>query len=743
MTTQPNQCPTEHVVPFLNGTLGGSLQTAFESHLDRCEACRVALDQAVASEPAWEEVRNSLTNDGPAAASKIDSRYNGDTRSEDLSFYRRMLSPSDDPKMLGRIGNYEIVGLLGRGGMGVVFKGFDASLNRFVAIKMMAPPFAVNGAARQRFAREAQAASAVVHEHVIAIHGVAQWQDTLYIVMPYIRGVSLQRRIDDNGALQLRELLRIGMQVAAGLAAAHAQGLIHRDVKPANILMEEGVDRVVLTDFGLARAVDDIRLTRSDTLVGTPQYMSPEQVNDESLEYRTDLFSLGSVLYEASTGRAAFQAVTSYGVLRKINDKQPTPIRELNPDVPDWFVEIVSRLMAKNPAERFESADELAAVLRQCLSHVEQPHLTPLPTSLIKADPSTPRTFTRNLFMYSALFSIVLAALFGLNAFLMPSGPQDREEPAASAIETNKDKPRTKYTTAKEAFQVGAAFYNSRNFKSSREPFEAALKMAKDDDEMKLKCYQALIPSYREIPEFEPYQTAAEYVITHHKQDASRSLTRRAFLSFAFNRGQIENLVKRYEKTLKKDPNDRTALYLLSEIYSKGAGVAPSVSTSKRAIELIEQLAKVEGKRKEAAGEKPTEMSPAEAAKISREKARLARQYLQAKDYKKSAELYEEIASLDPTTHAWNLKEAAAAWLKLGDKEKSLRLALAAEKAPAEARNDQLTHFFERNLGDTFMALGQPKKAIPHYEIALQKTTIEGYVKGTKASLDEAIEKSK
>jgi tetratricopeptide (TPR) repeat protein len=344
--------------------------------------------------------------------------------------------------------------------------------------------------------------------------------------------------------------------------------------------------------------------------------------------------------------------------------------------------------------------------------------------------------------MYSVLFSALLTVGSGVGMLVVPFSPQDRDGRAASAPESNNRKTGTKYATAKEAFQVGAAFYNSRNYKSSREPFEAALRMSGDDQEMQLKCYKALLASYRNIPEFEPFRTAAEYIITNDKRDASRSLTRRSYLSFAYNRGQLANLVKRYEKQLKSNPDDRTALYLLSEIYSKGAGLPPSIDHSKRAIELIEHLAKLEGQQREAAGEEPIEMSAAEAAKISREKAKLARQYMQAKEYKKSAELYEEIASLDATTHAWNLKEAASAWLKLGDRENALRLALAAEKVPAESRNDQLTHFFERNLGDTFMAVGQPKKAIPHYEIAIQKTTIEGYVKDTRASLQEATDKS-
>jgi len=739
MTTQTNRCSTAVVSQFLDGSLSRPEEAAFESHLDQCERCRETLDQAVASERDWNELRLSLTTDGLTPDSFPDGEPQSASRSNDLNFFRRLLSPSDDPRMLGRIATYEIAGLLGHGGMGVVFKGFDPAVNRSVAIKMMLPQFANSGAARQRFFREAQAAGAVVHEHVIAILCVSTWQETPYLVMPYVRGISLQKRIDDQGALQLRELLRIGMQVASGLAAAHAQGLIHRDVKPANILMEEGVERVVLTDFGLARAVDDIRLTRTDTLVGTPQYMSPEQARDEPLDFRSDLFSLGSVLYEASTGRPAFQAVTSYGVLRKINDLQPTPIQELNPDIPDWFALIIERLMAKNPVDRFASASQVAKLLRQCLSHVEQPRLTPLPASLVQADHSPPFRFTRRFAMYTALLTISL----GLAAAMMPGGTDDGGQAASQATTKNKNKAAKKYASAQEAFQIGAAFYNSRNFAAAREPFEAVIQLAKDDDALKLKAYEALLQPYREIPEFEPFQTAAEYVIANHKHDASRSLTRRAYLSFAYNRGQMKNLVARYEKQLKKDPNDWMAVYLLSEIYSRGAGLPPSVEHSKRAIELLEHLAKLDAERKKAEGKPETELSPAEAAKISREKGRLAMQYMRAKDYSKAAALYEEIAPLDTTTHAWNLKEAATARLKLGDKENALRLALAAEKAPAEARNDQLTHFFERHMGDMFLALGKPKKAIPHYEIAIRKTTIDGYVKGTQASLQEAIEKAK
>ena len=197
--------------------------------------------------------------------------------------------------------------------------------------------------------------------------------------MPYVRGPSLQRRLDDKGPLAVVEILRVAVQAAAGLAAAHAQGLVHRDVKPANILLSDGIERVKLTDFGLARAADDASLTKTGVIAGTPQYMSPEQARGEPLDQRSDLFSLGSVLYAMCTGRVPFRAETSYGVLRRITDEEPRPIREINPDIPDWLGHIVARLMAKRREDRFQSANEVATLLEACLAHIQQPTAAPLP----------------------------------------------------------------------------------------------------------------------------------------------------------------------------------------------------------------------------------------------------------------------------------------------------------------------------------------------------------------------------
>lgn len=399
-----------------------------EQHLAECEQCQRLLEDASAETLDWADVRESLSTSPDGIADEFAELASEAAEAYSLPQLLKLLGPTDDPRMLGRIGHYEIVGLLGSGGMGAVFKGFDAPLNRYVAIKMLLPHLAASGAARKRFAREARAAAAVVDEHVMAIHGVAEWQGVPYLVMPYSRGETLQQRLNNNGPLELREILRIGLQTAAGLAAAHAQGLVHRDVKPANILLADGVERVTLTDFGLARAVDDIGLTRTGTLAGTPQYMSPEQARGQAVDARSDLFSLGSVLYATCTGRAPFRADSSYGVLRLITDDEPRAIRELNPDIPVWLCDLISRLMAKQPDERFASASELRDHLEHCLAHVQQPTTVPPPQTESKSKPAPARSrpVKRSLFVRGvlAMTAFMAAGLIGL-AVMQATEPPD------------------------------------------------------------------------------------------------------------------------------------------------------------------------------------------------------------------------------------------------------------------------------------------------------------------------------
>ncbi len=250
------------------------------------------------------------------------------------------LAPSQKPGSLGRLGHYEVLEVVGQGGMGVVFRALDDKLQRVVAIKALAPQLAMNSAARQRFVREARAAAAVTHDNVINIHAVEDAGPVPYMVMQFIDGPTLQQKLDATGQFSLKEILRIGLQIAAGLAAAHRHGLIHRDVKPSNILLENGIERVKLTDFGLARAGDDASLTQSGVVAGTPMYMSPEQAEGEPVDFRSDLFSLGSVLYAMCSGRPPFRAPApwrcSSGSARRRHDRSGRSTRTCRPGWSSW-----------------------------------------------------------------------------------------------------------------------------------------------------------------------------------------------------------------------------------------------------------------------------------------------------------------------------------------------------------------------------------------------------------------------
>jgi WD40 repeat protein/serine/threonine protein kinase len=293
------------------------------------------------------------------------------------------LSPSTDSRYLGQLDHYDVMEVIGQGGMGIVLKAFDAKLHRVIAIKALSPQMATNGTARKRFVREAQAAAAVAHEHVVAIHAVEEAGTIPYLVMQYVPGRSLEERIQLKGPMELKEILRIGYQTACGLEAAHAQGLVHRDVKPANILLENSVERVKITDFGLARAVDDASLTKSGVIAGTPMFMSPEQARGDAVDHRTDLFSLGSVLYNACTGRPPFRASGTMAVLKRVCEDAARPIREVNPDIPEWLESAIAQLHAKDPAERIQTAAEVADLLSQHLAHLQQPSLVAKPRKII------------------------------------------------------------------------------------------------------------------------------------------------------------------------------------------------------------------------------------------------------------------------------------------------------------------------------------------------------------------------
>ncbi|MCA9030286.1 MAG: serine/threonine protein kinase [Planctomycetaceae bacterium] len=424
----PSPCNQAELHKLLADEIDSNVEDSVLVHIAACSECQSRLHDMAAGADQWNEARDILSTlpvekmgDTEEEWSKSWGHYATVARPSTWShsMIRQVLGPPSHPELLGRIGRYDVERLLGVGGMGVVFKGFDGELNRPVAIKVLAPFLSGSGAARKRFAREARAAAAVVHEHVVAIHNVETDGESPFLVMQFVAGESLQQRLDREGNLSLAEVLRIGAQAASGLAAAHAQGLVHRDVKPSNILLEQGVERTLLSDFGLARASDDASLTHTGFHPGTPQYMSPEQARGDAVDTRSDLFSLGSVLYTACAGRPPFRAETSYGILRRITDSEPRPLREINPDVPVWLEGIIARLHAKAPGDRFQSADEVAQVLRGCLAHVQQPNQVELPEV---CQPRGGRVSTFRMVTLIASTLLLLLVFLGMLVYPGPDG---------------------------------------------------------------------------------------------------------------------------------------------------------------------------------------------------------------------------------------------------------------------------------------------------------------------------------
>jgi eukaryotic-like serine/threonine-protein kinase len=262
-----------------------------------------------------------------------------------------------DVKSEAQIQRYELSEWIGRGAMGVVVKAYDRNHNREVALKFLAPELAREPASRTRFSLEARFAAAVRSDHVVATYAVSELDGNPFLVMEYVRGKSLGHRLANGETFTVSEIARIARHAALGLAAAHDMLLIHRDIKPDNILLEDGSARALIADFGLVRAVEqDFQISQPGQLMGTPLFMSPEQVDGNPLTPASDLFSLGSVLYVLCTGQLPFRAKRISELLDAIVLRNPIPVHELNQKIPDWLAKLVERLHAKKPEDRVSSA---------------------------------------------------------------------------------------------------------------------------------------------------------------------------------------------------------------------------------------------------------------------------------------------------------------------------------------------------------------------------------------------------
>ncbi len=346
----------------------------------------------------------------------LDPAESGESVTEDML---NVLAPPQGAEEIGRLGPYRVVKLLGAGGMGAVFQAVDARLGRLVALKILQPRLANSEVARKRFLREARAAAAIEHEHVVAIYHVGEDRGTPYIAMPFLRGRALDDRLKDGRPAPISEILRIGREIAEGLAAAHEHGMIHRDIKPGNIWLEGSKQRVKILDFGLAHAATEVdaHLTQSGAVLGTPAYMAPEQATGGKVDHRCDLYSLGVVLYVMATGRAPFNGRSAAMILASLLRDDPVPPRDLNPDLPKPLAALIMKLMSKDSARRPPTAravvDVIEAIERERLEFTLPGLEVERPQSLLDSAPRTrpsPRLGINR--------SIIFAALVGL--FCLP-----------------------------------------------------------------------------------------------------------------------------------------------------------------------------------------------------------------------------------------------------------------------------------------------------------------------------------
>jgi TolB-like protein/serine/threonine protein kinase/Tfp pilus assembly protein PilF len=332
-----------------------------------------------------------------------------------------------------RLGNYQIESLLGQGGMGVVYKARQISLSRPVALKILPPHLSSDASFVKRFKREAQAVAQLDHPNLVQIFDIVRARGLHFFSMQYVEGKTLDEVLKQRGRLNADEAINIVLQAAQGIEHAHKNGIIHRDIKPSNIIIDESGNAKVM-DFGLARTAEErSRLTRSGTLIGTLDYMSPEQCRGDEVDGRTDIYSLGVVLYEALTGRMPFEAPNEAALIHKIINEDPPDIQALNPNVPISLSKVIFKAMAKDKEDRYGEIGELIEDLRSCAAAVEPvKKTTPIATDM------PPASVRRPYVSFAAIAAILVClSMVGIIFLRRPKseGPIRPETIAAPAEE--------------------------------------------------------------------------------------------------------------------------------------------------------------------------------------------------------------------------------------------------------------------------------------------------------------------
>ena len=292
--------------------------------------------------------------------------------SKKAAIWEYFLQPAIMPSDLASIGSYRVIAKHGEGGMGAVFRGIDTRTDQSVAIKVVHPRIAENENSRKRFLRETRSVQLIKSPHVVEVYEVGEVGGLPYMVMEFLRGMSVQAHRERFQSLPVHEILRIAIETVAGLTEVHRCGIIHRDLKPENLWVESPSLRIKIIDFGLARNIEEeMRLTRSGSCLGTPSYMSPEQALGESMDFRSDFFSLGCVLYELTSGIRPFEREGLISTLNALTKEEPKPPIEVVEGIPNSLSEVIMNLLNKNPEERPANCSVLSEQLTQILDALE------------------------------------------------------------------------------------------------------------------------------------------------------------------------------------------------------------------------------------------------------------------------------------------------------------------------------------------------------------------------------------
>jgi len=357
----------DHLIAVLEGRASTDLEQAVELAIQEDPSVRLRMEQlsGAIDWPVGSALDNSITISESLHTAILKLEHDWDQVLATHTKQDKTDSESKEEFTFPEIPSVRIVREIGRGGMGVVYEGIDDALCRRVAIKQLHPQFYSDIRANERLRREAQAIAALNHPNILAIHGLQLVDGLPCMIQQFVDGESLQTILRREGAIPFPRCTDLALQISQGLAAAHALGIVHRDLKPDNVLVEHGTGVARLCDFGLAKRAGEDNMTVEGVVAGTPAYMAPEQTDGKVVEHRSDLFSLGSLLYTMAIGQPPFQGDNPFVVMQAIRCQPHTPLDSLSDDIPSWYARLVDRLLAKDPMQRLQHVDQVVDAIQK------------------------------------------------------------------------------------------------------------------------------------------------------------------------------------------------------------------------------------------------------------------------------------------------------------------------------------------------------------------------------------------